>query len=219
MFAWWFRRLFADDDLPAGANVLTRLRGAFVLSGLKPDDGLAGLQRLLGEIALSLFRRFWSQIRSGPFRVSVSLYIRATQTSRENRVKIQASTRTLYNMYKLPTAFVHRWRPWEYSCRAIMEKLYISQKASEAPERISILFYGQIIIKPPWNWTQGTCIKSSYIAPIRSSWRPSGSSFRCYYLLLLVVRRKISKNSAKIWECEIGVFFYENYNKTLHFVK
>lgn len=70
-----YARLFADDDLPAGAHVLARLRGALVLSGLQPDNCLSGLQGLFGEVSFGLVRRFGSQVRSGPFRVLVRLYI------------------------------------------------------------------------------------------------------------------------------------------------
>lgn len=66
-------RLFADNDFPAGSHVLASLCGSLVLSGLQSDDGLTGLERLLGELAFRLVGWFRSQVWSGPFRVSVSL--------------------------------------------------------------------------------------------------------------------------------------------------
>lgn len=66
-------RLFADDDFPAGANVLTRLRGTLVRTGLQPDDGLSGSKRFLGEVTFGLVGRFRSQVRSFVIRVFVSL--------------------------------------------------------------------------------------------------------------------------------------------------
>lgn len=65
--------LLADDDLAAGAHVLSRLGGTLVLAGLEADDGLASLELLLGEVALGLVGGLGSQLGSGPLGVPVGL--------------------------------------------------------------------------------------------------------------------------------------------------
>ena len=47
--------LFVEDDLARCANVLASLGGSFVGTGLQTDDGFAGDEHIVGEIALVLF--------------------------------------------------------------------------------------------------------------------------------------------------------------------
>lgn len=48
--------LLSEDDLPGCADVRAGLGGALVGAGLQADDGLAGPQLLLTELALVFFR-------------------------------------------------------------------------------------------------------------------------------------------------------------------
>lgn len=66
-------RLLAENDLATGANVLARLRGTLVRAGLQPNDGLARVQLLLGEVALALVGRFRAQERSLELGMFVAL--------------------------------------------------------------------------------------------------------------------------------------------------
>uniref|UniRef100_A0A182QNL8 Uncharacterized protein n=1 Tax=Anopheles farauti TaxID=69004 RepID=A0A182QNL8_9DIPT len=56
--------LLAEDDFTTGAKVLARLVRTLVCARLQPDDGLAGVQLLLGEVTLALVRRFRSEERA-----------------------------------------------------------------------------------------------------------------------------------------------------------
>lgn len=48
------RRLLAEQDLAAGADVLACLGSTLVGASLQADDGLASLELLLAEVALAL---------------------------------------------------------------------------------------------------------------------------------------------------------------------
>lgn len=75
--------LLAEQYLARGAKVLARLRGALVLAGLEADDGLAGAQGLLAEVAPVLLGRTRAQTGTAPLGVFVALWAKRTSdTSR-----------------------------------------------------------------------------------------------------------------------------------------
>jgi hypothetical protein len=66
---WLF--LLAQDDVTASAEALTSLGGTLVGASLEADDGLAGVQSLLIELALVLLCWLGAKVGAGPLGVLV----------------------------------------------------------------------------------------------------------------------------------------------------
>lgn len=67
------RRLLAEQDLAAGADVLTCLGSTLVGASLQTDDGLASLELLLAEVTLALIGGLGAQEGTLEFVVLVGL--------------------------------------------------------------------------------------------------------------------------------------------------
>ncbi|KAJ8947186.1 hypothetical protein NQ318_015534 [Aromia moschata] len=74
--------LLSEDDLAAGADVLTCLGGTFVGASLETDDVLSGLELFFSEISLVFVRWLGSQVRSFPFGMSVGLPAKSEDSGR-----------------------------------------------------------------------------------------------------------------------------------------